>query len=56
MYTIKKKKVKRYSFPYLTRDQRKALESILVEEIERQMWYSIVVFASSKTEMFICLQ
>ena len=56
MYTSKKKKMKRYSFPYLTGDQRKALESILLEEIERQMWYSIIVFASSKTEIFICVQ
>ena len=48
--------MKRYTLPYLTREQRKLLETILLEEMELQAWFSIVVFGSSRTEVFICLQ
>lgn len=48
--------MKRYSLPYLTQEQRQALESTLLEEVELQTWYTVVVFARSQTEILVCLQ
>lgn len=48
--------MKRYHMPYLTREQQKQIEDILLEELELQSWYFVFVIASSKTEFLICLQ
>jgi len=48
--------MKRYSLPYLSRDQIKLIEAILLEEMELQTWYSIVVLTFLKEEDFVCLQ
>ncbi|MEE9186851.1 MAG: hypothetical protein V3U10_02335 [Bacteroidota bacterium] len=47
--------MKRYHLPYLTWEQQKQIEHILLEEIEFQSWYSLIVIGSSKTEILICL-
>ncbi len=47
--------MKRYKLQHLSSEQRRELESVLLEELECQTWYSIFFFPQSKTEIFICL-
>ena len=46
----------RYSFGLLTREERFQLECLLVQEMERQSWYSIVFLELWKTEGIITTQ
>lgn len=48
--------MRRYSLPYLTQDERRALESMLLEEMQLQTWYSIAVLSLMKAEVFLCMQ
>ncbi|MEE9289175.1 MAG: hypothetical protein V3U69_06275 [Bacteroidota bacterium] len=48
--------MKHYQLRYLTWEQQKQIEHILLEELELQSWYSIFFIASSKTEILISLQ
>lgn len=46
----------RYTFGRLTKEQREALEMILMEEIEIQSWYAVSVSRILGGETFIVLQ
>lgn len=46
----------KYHLPLLTREQRLFMEYLLLDEIEKQTWYSIVFLNLWKTESFICIQ
>ena len=46
----------KYHLSLLSREQRIVLEYLLLDEIERQTWYSIVFLELWKGESFICIQ
>ena len=46
----------RYTFEKLTREQRAALEAVLLEEMEIQAWYTVTVSSFLGGETLIWIQ
>lgn len=45
-----------YHFPSIARRERKILEYLLLEEMDRQQWYAVVFSIDGEKEGFVCIQ